>query len=35
MFLKHQTPVGQLVQQESLLIVPVFLLFYRSFREAV
>ena len=35
MFLKHQTLVGQLVQQESLLIVPVILLFHKSFWEAV
>ena len=35
MFLKHQTPVGQLAQQESWLIVPVILLFHRSFWEAV
>ena len=35
MFLQHQTPVGQLVQQESLLIVPLILLFHRFVWEAV
>ena len=35
MFLKHQTLVGQLAQRESLFIVPVILLFHRSFWEAV
>ena len=35
MFLKHQTLVDQLVQQESLLVVPMILLFHRSFWEAV